>query len=202
MLIQKNAVFHTVTVLNPQVMEVHLSFSLLQSLTWRLLVVAVRVCVCVCVCVRTSTLESACFKLHEGFLWMILGHFSGWMQWLLCRTRPAGHWQPGTQGLKQWLSITPSGTSTLKQVTGHGGPHSSNTKPLSTGQPTAVEDSNREETMRGTENIVSTAASRMWPSVDLWWWPGITGRRLTTIRPPIALAFHLRVNLSACCSEH
>lgn len=61
MLIKKNAVFHTVTVLNPQVMEVHLSFSLVQSLTWRLLVVAVHVCV------RTSPLESARFELYEGF---------------------------------------------------------------------------------------------------------------------------------------
>lgn len=86
---------------------------------------------------------------HVGFPCMILGHFSGCMQQLLCKTRPAGHWQPGTQGLKQWLSITPSGTSTLKQVTGQGGPHSSNTKPRSTGQPTAVED--RHETLRTTE---------------------------------------------------
>lgn len=58
---------------------------------------------------------------------------------MLCRIKPAGHWQPGTQGLKQWLSMTPSGTSRLKQVTGQGGPHSSNTKPLSRGQPTAGE---------------------------------------------------------------
>ncbi|TNN41524.1 hypothetical protein EYF80_048305 [Liparis tanakae] len=65
------------------------------------------------------------------------------MQWLSWSTSPAGHWQPGTQGLKQLLSITPSGASTLKQVTGHGGPHSSNTKPLSTGQPTAAADGQR-----------------------------------------------------------
>lgn len=107
------------------------------------------------------TLESALFKLYEGLSWMILGHFSGCMQQLLCRTRPAGHWQPGTQGLKQWLSITPSGTLTLKQVTGHGGPHSSNTKPLSTGQPTAVENSNRGRKQLKTHNSVTMMASRV-----------------------------------------
>lgn len=80
---------------------------------------------------------------------MILGHVSGGTQWLLCSTSPAGHWQPGTQGLKQWLSITPSGTSRLTQVTGHGGPHSSNTKPRSTGQPTARERESEKERQEG-----------------------------------------------------
>lgn len=68
---------------------------------------------------------------------------------LLCSTSPAGHWHLGTQGLKQCLSITPSGTSPLTHVTGHGGTHTSNTKPRSAGQPTARERERERETGRG-----------------------------------------------------
>lgn len=122
-----------------------------------------RLCeVAVHACASQCPLQSVQFKHYVGLPWMILGHFSGCMQWLLWRTRPAGHWQPGTQGLKQWLSISPRGTSTLKQVTGHGGPHSSNTKPLSTGQPTAGEDSDRGEKLLHTDNTFSTIVSRVW----------------------------------------
>lgn len=64
------------------------------------------------------------------------GQASGGIQWASCSTRPAGHWQPGTQGLTQSAESSPRGTCWLKQVRGQGGPHSSNTKPRSRGQPT------------------------------------------------------------------
>lgn len=66
------------------------------------------------------------------------GQASGEIQWASCSTRPAGHWQPGTQGLTQWAASSPRGTCWLKQVRGQGGPHSSNTKPRSRGQPTTA----------------------------------------------------------------
>lgn len=66
------------------------------------------------------------------------GQASGGIQWASCSTRPAGHWQPGTQGLTQSAESAPRGTCRLKQVRGQGGPHSSNTKPRSRGQPTTA----------------------------------------------------------------
>lgn len=131
--------------------------------------VVVGVCECVCKCALVQ--EISIFVHYEGLPCMILGHFSGGMQQLLCRTKPAGHWQPGTHGLKQWLSITPSGTSTLKHVTGQGGPHSSNTKPLSTGQPTAVEDGWGKEL--GEREESETFLSEV---ILYWWLGGIDGK--------------------------
>lgn len=50
-------------------------------------------------------------------------------------------------------------------MTGHGGPHSSNTKPLSTGQPTAVRDSHGRETQWERKH----GDSPWLEGVDLWW---------------------------------
>lgn len=64
------------------------------------------------------------------------GQAWGGMQWASCSSRPAGHRQPGTQGRTQAAESSARGTCRLKQVRGQGGPHSSNTKPRSRGQPT------------------------------------------------------------------
>lgn len=91
------------------------------------------------------------------------GQASGGMQWASCSTRPAGHWQPGTQGLTQCAASSPRGTCWLKQVRGQGGPHSSNMKPRSRGQPT---------TAGGGQGMVTVPVPRLTPCDPPCTYPG------------------------------
>ena len=102
------------------------------------------------------------------------GQASGGIQWASCSTRPAGHWQRGTQGLTQWAASSPRGTCRLKQVRGQGGPHSSNTKPRSRAQPTTAGE---------VEGRVSAPVSLLSPCSPPCTYPTRTGALQPTLSP-------------------